>query len=136
MHNHGNNDSNGGHDSKMMWMMMLMCLLPVALVLFSGQGGGRGATWILLGVGAVMLGVHFFGRHGARQNQQAKPDEGDSLQTSLEGEAKSGDGRNAISGSPDVHEGNPRTEADVHRDHQAAGSTGGKNKHGCCSVYE
>ncbi len=64
MHNHGNSNDSGGHDSKMMWMMMLGCMLPIIFLAFTGGGAGRGSIWWLLGAGAVMLGVHAFAMRG------------------------------------------------------------------------
>lgn len=75
MHNHSNN-SYGGHDSKMMWMMMLACFLPIIFLAFTGGGAGQSSIWWLLGVGAVMLGIHAFamrghGSHGHVDNASA-----------------------------------------------------------------
>ena len=64
MHNHGNNNSAGGHDSKMMWLMMLACLVPIIFLAFIGGGTGRSSIWWLLGAGAVMLGMHALAMRG------------------------------------------------------------------------
>lgn len=76
MHNHGNNNGNGGHDSKMMWLMMLACFVPIIFLTFTGGGAGRNSTWWLLGAGAVMLGLHAFamrghGSHGQKDDTGA-----------------------------------------------------------------
>ena len=57
MHNH--NDGQG-HDSKMMWLMMLPCLLlPVAFVVFSGRGlGSILGNWQWIASIAVIIGIH------------------------------------------------------------------------------
>lgn len=52
-------NNTGGHDSKMMWLMMLGCMLPVLLIGFTNGGGGRNLVWTLLIVGG-MLGLHWF----------------------------------------------------------------------------
>ena len=77
MHNHEDNNSTGGHDSKMMWLMMLGCFLPIILVAFTGGGVGRSSIWWLLGAGAVMLGLHAFGMRGhGSHGHQANADPG------------------------------------------------------------
>lgn len=68
MHEHeaDDNNTNGGHDSKMMWLMMLACLLPVLLVGFVGSGNERGLVWPLVIIGG-MLALHWFAmRHHGR----------------------------------------------------------------------
>lgn len=57
MHDH---DQNSGARS-MMWMMAICCALPLVLILIFGAGGKAiGApSWIIFGVVAVMMIVHF-----------------------------------------------------------------------------
>ena len=64
MHNHGNNNGNGGHDSKMMWLMMLGCMLPILILVFTGGGAGRSAIWLVLLVVGGMLAMHWFMMRG------------------------------------------------------------------------
>lgn len=55
------------HNSKMMWMMMAGCLLlPIALLLFGGSGGGIGSNWgwfALIGAFVLVHILMMFG-HG------------------------------------------------------------------------
>lgn len=56
MHNH---DNNHGHDSKMMWLMILPCLIVLITVLFiSGKGIGSAANWQWIFSIAAMIGAH------------------------------------------------------------------------------
>ena len=59
MHDHNNND-NG--IKSMMWMMVICCAVPLALILFFGVGGkALGApTWVVFGGVAVMIAIHLF----------------------------------------------------------------------------
>jgi len=60
MHNHGNNNGTNGHDSKMMWLMMLGCMLPVLILTLGGSGLFQEYRWVVLaGVGA-MIAVHLW----------------------------------------------------------------------------
>ncbi len=70
MHNH---DDNQGHNSKMMWLMMLPCLLiPVIFVIVSGRGlGSIIGNWQWIASIAFMIGIHlvmmkFMGGHGGK----------------------------------------------------------------------
>lgn len=54
MHNHDNN----GHDMKMMWLMMLPCMLmPVIFLLISGKGLSAFSWQLFAGI-ALMVGIH------------------------------------------------------------------------------
>ncbi|MDD5463634.1 MAG: hypothetical protein PHP62_00615 [Candidatus Moranbacteria bacterium] len=57
-----NNDNNGhgGHDSKMMWLMMLPCLLlPIIFVVISGRGlSAIFGNWQWITSIAFMIGIH------------------------------------------------------------------------------
>jgi cell division protein FtsW (lipid II flippase) len=55
---HGHNDKNS---SKMMWVMMIGCVLPMVLLLFLGTGKGFGSSsWIALGAVGLMFVIHLF----------------------------------------------------------------------------
>lgn len=43
------------HDSKMMWLMMLGCALPLLLATFFGSGGSSAGIWIVIGIGGMVL---------------------------------------------------------------------------------
>lgn len=64
MHNHSDNNSTGGHDSKMMWLMMIGCMLPILIIGLTGSGVGRGSIWVFLLVGGGMLALHWFMMRG------------------------------------------------------------------------
>lgn len=75
MHNHDNN--NQGHNSKMMWLMMLPCLLiPVIFLVVSGRGLGSitgNYQWILSI--AFMIGIHVLMMkfmHGSHDREPVK----------------------------------------------------------------
>ena len=57
MHNHKDNQ---GHDSKMMWLMMLPCLLlPIVFVVISGKGlGAIFGNWQWISSIVLMIGIH------------------------------------------------------------------------------
>lgn len=56
MHNHGDNKHE--HDSKMMWLMMLPCMLmPVIFLLISGKGLSAFSWQLFAGI-ALMAGIH------------------------------------------------------------------------------
>lgn len=59
MHNH-NHNNNQGHDSKLMWLMMLPCLLlPVIFIIISGKGlGAISGNWQWIASIAFMIGIH------------------------------------------------------------------------------
>lgn len=62
------NQNSSDHSSKMMWLMILCCALPVIIFsLFGGQAIGAlvwpglgGSAWLIFGVLAVFLAVHLW----------------------------------------------------------------------------
>lgn len=55
MHNH---DNNNGHDMKMMWLMMLPCMLmPIIFLALSGKGFSAFSWQLFAGI-AFMVGIH------------------------------------------------------------------------------
>lgn len=71
MHNHGDNSGTEGHNSKMMWFMMLGCLLPVLLIGFAGRWTGRSSLWVLLLVGGMLV-LHWLARRGHGNEVRAR----------------------------------------------------------------
>ncbi len=66
MHNHNKNSDDEGMNG-MMWMMIICCTVLILPFLFLGGKLGGGSIWSILGVIAVVLGLHFFmhgGHHG------------------------------------------------------------------------
>lgn len=78
-----NNNGHGGHDMKMMWLMMLPCLLvPVIVLVVSGRSLNLAAIdwqWIIPIV--LMLGFHlilmgFMHKHQDCSSVKGKEDKG------------------------------------------------------------
>ena len=59
MHNNQNGDK---QNSKMMWIMMLCCAVPLLLIILFGLGGRAfgASTWVIFGGMALMVIAHFF----------------------------------------------------------------------------
>lgn len=113
MHNHSNNSS-GGHDSKMMWLMMLACFVPIIFLAFTG-GVGRNSIWWLLGAGAVMLGLHAFAMRG--HGSHSHKDDTDA---------------GAVGTQPAVPPATSKTDAGIQPSVVDSGATKDHHKHGCC----
>lgn len=58
MQNNNDNNGHGGHDMKMMWLMMLPCiLLPIIFLLISGKGLSAFSWQLFAGI-AFMVAIH------------------------------------------------------------------------------
>lgn len=67
MHNHSN--------SRMMWMMVLGCLLPLALIFILG-GTGLGKNWVWLLALVLMFGMHAMMMSGHKHSDEDTGDKG------------------------------------------------------------
>ncbi|HLC45153.1 MAG: hypothetical protein A2722_04115 [Candidatus Doudnabacteria bacterium RIFCSPHIGHO2_01_FULL_50_11] len=50
-----------GHDSRMMWVMMIGCTLPVLLILLSNPGSFSPLSWVVIVAVVAMIGFHIWG---------------------------------------------------------------------------
>lgn len=67
---------NNHNSSRMMWMMALGCLVPIALILILGRTG-IGKNWIWLGAIALMFGMHAIMMSGHKHSDDdGKKEEG------------------------------------------------------------
>lgn len=57
-----NHHKESGQSSKMMWLMMAFCLLPLLVTIFWGSGGVRTGSsgWITIAVIIIFGALHFF----------------------------------------------------------------------------
>jgi uncharacterized membrane protein len=72
MHNHPKDNNNSGMKG-MMWMMVICCAVLILPFLFLGGRLGGGSIWPILGVMAVVFGLHFFmhrGHHGKHMDEK------------------------------------------------------------------
>jgi len=74
MDNHVNNHGTGGHDSKMMWLMMIGCALPLIILLFSGGSTG-GLNWFAIAAIGVFIAGHFWLMRRGHQHHQHQDDD-------------------------------------------------------------
>ena len=73
MHNH---NSEKGHDSKMMWMMVICCVAPILFITLLGSGVATVGVskWVIFGGIAVLVIVHFFIMGRSRKCCSNKPE--------------------------------------------------------------
>ena len=60
------------HDSKMMWVMMLMCALPLVILIFASSFSFN-SNWFVIGIIVLMIVGHFwFMRRGHKHNDETE----------------------------------------------------------------
>ncbi|MDP2736782.1 MAG: hypothetical protein Q8O59_03360 [bacterium] len=55
-----NHKNNQGHDSWMMWAMMICCIAPLAVLFFTGKAFNWRANWPIIIAVAAMLIAHYW----------------------------------------------------------------------------
>lgn len=74
MDNNINNHGTGGHDSKMMFLMMIFCGLPLIILLFSRKSTG-GFNWFAIAAIGAFIAGHFWLMRRGHQNHQHQDDD-------------------------------------------------------------